>query len=340
MNHPKLSSFSLLDFHEECHGSAPARWATVQEQAVLAERLGFEIFWLAEHHAPKPSLSPNPAVALAAIAQSTTRIGLGPAVSVLPLHPPRAAAEDYAMVHLVSGGRLRMGVGTGSQPDEFDALDITFGSRRAAFESALDEMRALWNGPSASAGQAASLFGFSAASLPPPPFYVATLSRDGAHRAGLAGDRLLTMIPPGLADLADVGLRLRAHREGLESAGHPPRDAAVAVFAVVVPTRDDLLQVTRPAVRRLAGSWFGVPEEERDGLLDVLLQGESCFFCTEAEVPERLARYASLGVRHLALISDFGGIATAVSQGTMRQICGALGSGPPSPRPSAGARDR
>lgn len=340
MSHLRLSSFSLLDFHAECRDTPPARFKALQEQARLAELLGFEVFWLAEHHAPKPSLSPNPAVALAAIAQATTRIGLGPAVSVLPLHPPRAAAEDYAMVHLISGGRLRMGVGTGSQPDEFEALDIAFGSRRAAFESALDEMRELWNGSSAAGGQAASLFGFKAGSLAPPPFYVATMSRDGAHRAGLAGDRLLTMIPPGLADLAEVGLRLQAHREGLESAGHPPRDAVVGVFAVVLPTRDDLLQVARPAVGTLAGTWFGVPEQERDGLLDVLLHGESCFFCTETEVPERLARYASLGVRHLALISDFGGLASAVSQGTMRRISGALGSSPPSPRPSAGARDR
>jgi hypothetical protein len=142
---------------------------------------------------------------------------------------------------------------------------------------------------------------------------------------------LLTLITPGLADLGEVGLRLQAHRDGLASGGHPPRDAVVAVFAAVAPTCDELERVARPAGRRLAGSWFGVPEKERDALLDVLLRGESCLFCTEAEVPERLARYTSLGVRHLALISDFGGIESAVSRHTMRWISGARGSGAPSP---------
>lgn len=339
-----LSSFSLFDYYAECHGTAKDRFDAVAEQARHAERLGFEAFWIAEHHRPKPSLSPNPAVALAALARRTERILLGPAVAILPLHSPRAMAEDYAMVHTASGGRLVFGVGTGSQPDEYAALGVPFDERRSAFAAALAEIESLWADRGATISNDPQVDEATLpAGLPPPEIYVASMSEAGAREAGASGRGLLTMISPVTTDLTEITSRLEAHRAALAGGRRPrgtrtpapraqngdagpgssARDAVVSVFALIAATEEELRRLAEPAARRLARHWFGLSGEAQDGLLDLVRGLESCLFCTEAEAPARLARYRSLGVRRLALVSDFGGLPAEASRATMTRAAAA-----------------
>src|SRR5437773_228136 len=89
----------------------------ILDQIALAEELGWECFWFTEHHfnlygGPEP----NPAVFLSAAAARTSRIHLGSAISVLPLHHPIQVAEDYAMVDVMSGGRLGFNIMTTAHP--------------------------------------------------------------------------------------------------------------------------------------------------------------------------------------------------------------------------------
>src|SRR5205823_8709856 len=56
-----------------------------------------------------------------------SRIHLGVAISVLPLNDPLRNAEAYAMVDVLSGGRLEFGVGRGATPEEFKAARIDYG---------------------------------------------------------------------------------------------------------------------------------------------------------------------------------------------------------------------
>lgn len=81
------------------------------EQAEAADDLGYEAIWLAEHHFTDYGILPSPAVLGAAIAERTTRLRIGTAVSVLPFHDPRRLAEDYATLDVISGGRLDFGIG-------------------------------------------------------------------------------------------------------------------------------------------------------------------------------------------------------------------------------------
>ena len=83
------------------------------EQAEYAEALGYDSIWVAEHHSAYGSIS-SPAVLLAAIAQRTKRIRIGSSISVLPFQNPVRTAEEYAMVDVLSGGRLNFGVGRGN----------------------------------------------------------------------------------------------------------------------------------------------------------------------------------------------------------------------------------
>ena len=56
---------------------------------------------------------------MSAVARTTKRIRLGVAINVLPLHNPIEVAESYAMVDVISNGRLEFGVGKGSEAHEY-----------------------------------------------------------------------------------------------------------------------------------------------------------------------------------------------------------------------------
>ncbi|MHC9293652.1 LLM class flavin-dependent oxidoreductase [Mycobacterium sp. LTG2003] len=105
--------------------------ANTIEVCVQAERLGYHSVWLAQHHfGAERGVVPSPLVLLAAIAARTQRIRLGTAVITLALEDPIRAAEDAALVDLISGGRIELGIGSGAHPPTFTAMSRDF-SRRA-----------------------------------------------------------------------------------------------------------------------------------------------------------------------------------------------------------------
>ena len=85
------------DFGQSFFHRAPALPLVFER---MAEALGFDGVWFAEHRIPRFAFG-NPAVFMAAVARMTSRIRLGTAVSLLPLHNPVRLAEDYSMVKSV-----------------------------------------------------------------------------------------------------------------------------------------------------------------------------------------------------------------------------------------------
>ena len=88
-----------------------------RERLLQIERLdtaGFYAYHLAEYHTPAiHSLAPSQNVFLAAVAQRTRRLRLGPCVYVLPLHHPLRLIEEISMLDYLSDGRVEIGVGRG-----------------------------------------------------------------------------------------------------------------------------------------------------------------------------------------------------------------------------------
>ena len=90
----------------------------ILEQVQLADELGFECFWFTEHHfVLYGGPVPNPAVIMSAAAARTSRIHLGSAISILPLHHPVQIAEDYARTGM---GRSFRAVRADALLPEFD----------------------------------------------------------------------------------------------------------------------------------------------------------------------------------------------------------------------------
>jgi luciferase family oxidoreductase group 1 len=108
------------------------------ELAQAAETLGFRNVWLAEHHFSTYGYLSRPVQLATYIAARTTRLRVGTAVIVLPLHHPLIVAEEVATLDLLSGGRLDLGLGRGYQPYEFERLGLDLGESRARWEESVD----------------------------------------------------------------------------------------------------------------------------------------------------------------------------------------------------------
>src|SRR5207253_9821335 len=106
--------------------------------AQVAEGLGYRNVWLAEHHFSTYGYLSRPAQVATYIAAKTTRLRVGTAVIVVPLHHPLVIGEEIATLDLLSGGRLDVGLGRGCLLFEFGRFGLQLESGRARWEESID----------------------------------------------------------------------------------------------------------------------------------------------------------------------------------------------------------
>ena len=165
------------------------RYRLATEQIVHAERLGFDSAWIAQHHfhVDEGGL-PAPFVFLAQVAVQTSRIRLGTGIVTLPLELPIRVAEDSAVLDLMCGGRLEVGVGGGGNLSSYATFGHDSAERTTVLVRHLQVLRDAWAGRPLPGGKD-QLY-------PTNPNLVervwqATFTVDGARRAGAAGDGLM-----------------------------------------------------------------------------------------------------------------------------------------------------
>ena len=103
----------------------------------LADEAGFHAYHLAEHHGTPLGAAPSPSVFLAAVAQETKRIRLGPLVFLLPLYHPLRLIEEICILDNLSNGRLELGVGRGISPIEIGFYGVEPDATHTMFREAL-----------------------------------------------------------------------------------------------------------------------------------------------------------------------------------------------------------
>ena len=116
--------------------------------AQLAEHLGFSALWLRDVPFNVPSFGDtgqifDPFVYLGALATVTDHIALGVASIVLPLRHPAHVAKAAASADVLSGGRLLLGVASGDRPEEFPALNHSYGDRGDRFRDSVNYIQAV-----------------------------------------------------------------------------------------------------------------------------------------------------------------------------------------------------
>src|SRR5439155_13820329 len=85
------------------------------EQIELTDRFGFHEAWFAEHHHSDYGMLASPNLVIAALAHRAPHLRMGNLVTVLPLHDPIRLAEECAILDILTGGRLNVGLGRGVQ---------------------------------------------------------------------------------------------------------------------------------------------------------------------------------------------------------------------------------
>jgi probable F420-dependent oxidoreductase len=162
---------------------------------------------------PADCVVPDPLDLLAFLAAHTERLGLATGVLVLPNHHPVVLAKRVATVDALSGGRVRLCVGTGWLKEEIEACGTNFGGRGRRADEQLKVMRQLWEDHPDGTSFHGEFFDFDhAMSYPKParrvPVHVGGHSRAAARRAGRFGDGLQPLGVAG-ADLADLVALMR-----------------------------------------------------------------------------------------------------------------------------------
>ena len=211
----------------------------IRDWAVAVESVGYDYILVYEHvlgfrEEPAPSvLGPvfpevtfhEPFVLFGYLASLTHRVGLTTGILVLPQRQTALVAKQAAAVDVLSGGRLRLGVGVGYVPDEFRALNEEYRNRGRRIEEQIAVLRALWTEQEVTFhGRWHHLNAAGISPLPvqrPIPLWIGGRSEAAMRRAAVLGDGWLsTLMRPD--DAARAGIdRLRTYVE----AGGRPADA-------------------------------------------------------------------------------------------------------------------
>jgi probable F420-dependent oxidoreductase len=278
---------AFLPTYWDDYGASPINVA-INEAATAAEALSYDGVW-ANDLVVNPAAAVRgtveggqviePLVTLASLVHLVPRLKLGTAVLILPQRHPILVAKQAAALHLLSGGRLVLGVGTGWRAEEFALLGADFANRAATTDEAIEVLQALWREPVASYhGRFHRLDAARLEPRPPgggPPIWVAGNAPGGIRRAARYGSGWL----PYCMELAAFQAGVATLRDLTRGRGCPTI-ANMFYFRIEKPDEPATVRSTSPWVEgRFAGSADAVAEHleqyRRAGLEYALCSFES-----------------------------------------------------------------
>jgi len=237
-------------------------YADMTEHVKMAEQIGFEIAWFAEHHFSNYCLCPSPLAMANYLAPQTKKIRLGPAVIVAPLYQPLRMLEDLAVLDNLSDGRLVIGLGSGYQQYEFHKFGVDLKASRDIFLESLDVVeRYLAGDPLQYEGKHIHIpeTYFSVRPLQPKPdIYIAGLAADPVTQERIARKGYTPFFTTGWSTLEQI----KENRDKVAAVhtkvgGDPARvPFAIQQYIFVTDSRDESMQAADGAryIRRIAMS--------------------------------------------------------------------------------------
>lgn len=305
-------------------------------QSVLADEIGFDHIWMAEHHGSE-NYFPAQMTMLSVLATKTKRARIGSFIIVMPLYHPLHVAEQAAVVDQLSGGRLDLGLGIGNFQEEFDNFGVSRKERAARMEESLAIISGVWTQRDFSfSGTHYAVRDFTLNPRPvqaKPPIWLAGNAPAALDRAARLGYHL-----------AGSGTGFDLYEQKLREYGRDPKDfnRAMLVYVVLAPTREEAWRrAGEPMIRWLEyyksefdrhpdfawfrdkpGGYFGVdplPDpRDVDSLKRMHFLGSPFLVGTPEDVIEPLRRIEAMNVTHPVLCQHFGGMDPAHSEDTIR----------------------
>jgi alkanesulfonate monooxygenase SsuD/methylene tetrahydromethanopterin reductase-like flavin-dependent oxidoreductase (luciferase family) len=314
----------FTDFHVRADMSQPAAFDESFEQVDMAEQLGIDTVWLAEHHfSPERSVLASPLVIASAIAARTRRIRIGQAVQVLPLINPLRVVEEAATVDHISKGRFDFGIGRSGLTRYYQGYNVPYEQSRARFLEALDIITHAWGHETFS--YEGEFFSFSDVTVVPrpyqqphPPIRVALASPETFSLVGTMGHAIFISANTPVPQLQE---RLHLYRHARQAAGHTgPLDVALRIPVYVAETEErarsepeaSAVRAIRYAAQELirtAASQETIERMQRMASLPYEeVRAQRLLFGTPEAIVDRCQRYQEeLGITSLVMEMNYGG---------------------------------
>jgi natural product biosynthesis luciferase-like monooxygenase protein len=340
--HPGQSIDLSLFFFAAAQDENPDHYRLLLEAARFGDEAGFAAVWTPERHFHGfGGIYPNPAVAGAAIAAVTRRIGIRSGSVVLPLHHPARVAEEWSVVDNLSNGRVGIACASGWHPRDFVLRPESFADNKKVLFDTLDTVRRLWRGESVPfPGPDGN--DIAVRTLPRPvqaelPVWITTAGSEESFRAaGEVGANVLTHLLGQTVE--EVGRKIAAYRAARREHGHSP-DGQVALMlhtfigddvdVVRETVRGPMTEYLRSAmglVKNFASSWSAFKKredgtsvsgldfsdftsEEVEELLDYSFERyfeTSALFGTPERCLAMVDELKEIGVDEVACLIDFG----------------------------------
>ena len=311
----RFGIFSVADHYPaELPRTSGQFFGELLDQVEAAEQLGFDSFWVAEHHFHEYGAIPSPPIWLAAAAQRTRRIRLGAAVVVLPFRNPLQVAEDYAMVDVLSGGRLNLGAGSGYLRHEFEGFGVNLEEKRDRFDEALDVVLRAWTGERVSyEGRFHTVrdvkLNVVPLQRPRPPVWIAVLRNEAAPHVGKRGFPMMTIPYATTETLAELADTVTAFRAAFVDAGGDPKDATVP-FGLHAYCADSVERATAEA-KAAMDRYVRTRLYAKQRPYELLVEKGLIAFGSPADVIRVARLYEQAGLTDFLAITNFGGLAHA-----------------------------
>ena len=283
-----------------------ALYTAALEQAVDAERSGYDWINVTEHHVAADGYLPALFVMLAAIAASTQHIRLSTGMLILTLHDPIRIAEEAAVLDLISCGRLTLGVAVGYREHEFEVFGVDYRTRGRRFEESIEIIELAWAGEDFSyRGEVFNLPRVSVRPLPAQrpgiPLWIGGTSEPALRRAA----RLSAACFPGAtATLAEVAAARASFDRHRAEAGLPDNTSLIVPrLALVADSLTEARRLAHPAITAMFETYqsWGVPIDfagilrDWEALDELVIVGDESYCAAQRE------RYAVQGVTDLML---------------------------------------
>ncbi len=255
--------FGLFYFaNHEGESEDKDKYSLILNSAKWADQNGFVRLWTPERHFHTfGGLSPNPSVLACGLAAITERVQICSGSVVLPLHDPIRVAEEWAVVYIISKGRVGMGVACGWVPNDFVISEnqANFESRKQVFAENIAILQKLWRGElhSLTNPQGEEI---QVQTLPRPiqkevPIWITAAANPETFRqAGEMGVNLLThLLGQSVNELAD---KIVIYREAWQASGHAGSGIITLMLHTLIGDSDDEVHdlVRDPMKKYLAGS--------------------------------------------------------------------------------------
>ena len=311
----KFGIFVFGDNHPDLGRSNQKYYEEVLTMAEWAEELGFDSFWLGEHHFYWYGTCVSPPMIIAALGQRTKRIRLGPAISVLPFHHPLVVAEEYGLADNLCGGRLNFAIGSGFSPVEYKTFGMSMEEARERYWESFDVILKAWRQEEFSHKgkyyqiENGSLY-MKPVQKPMPPTWIAASSDETLTRTGELGFSIMAIPFARSGNMLEVKEKIDLFTEFYFRAGHRENpDIIVALHVYLQRNEENAVQAARPHYARVAEY---LKTSRRPGAtvpdFDNIKKEKLALFTTPENAVAILKEYEKIGVTHVISMVNFGGL--------------------------------